>query len=372
MTETKTNKILPAHLQNTSFGFVKLRKKSKIPIEKDWQNKPYTYDGIQLWIDQGNNYGVLGGYGGLVVIDADTEEIDKIVKDTLPPTFTVKTPRCGHHYYYICKDIKNKIVLNMGEKHFGEIISKGSQVVGPGSIHPDTGTEYEVVNDVEVAETNQEDIFTNLAEYLPSDGKCDSVFNELTQKYGEPYYFKTIEKGEKDIEIITGINESFWAGLHNAEHIELYEPTEKSFYKYDDLTGIYKEVSPDMIKQDISKRILEESRRINSEELERKRTYTCLNKIVGHLKGISEKRDAFDRNKKKIVHLANGVLKFKENDEADLVSFSPDFCSRNQSPIAFDESAQCPRFLNELLYPATTPDDAILIQKYAGLCLLGE
>ncbi len=30
------------------------------------------------------------------------------------------------------------------------------------------------------------------------------------------------------------------------------------------------------------------------------------------------------------------------------------------------------RFLNELLYPATTPDDAILLQKYTGLCLLGN
>jgi len=74
----------------------------------------------------------------------------------------------------------------------------------------------------------------------------------------------------------------------------------------------------------------------------------------------------------KIVHLANGVLVFNADDDADFVSFSPEFYSRNQSPILFDETAQCPRFINELLLPATTPDDAILLQKYTGLCLLGN
>ena len=46
--------------------------------------------------------------------------------------------------------------------------------------------------------------------------------------------------------------------------------------------------------------------------------------------------------------------------------------SRNRSPIVFDENAKCDRFLNELLYPAVHPDDVVLIQKYFGLCLLGN
>ena len=45
-------KIIPKQLQKTNFGFVKLRKKSKIPIEKDWQNNPYAYKEIQSWIKQ--------------------------------------------------------------------------------------------------------------------------------------------------------------------------------------------------------------------------------------------------------------------------------------------------------------------------------
>ncbi len=351
-------------LQNNSFGFVKLRKKSKIPLEKDWQNKPYTHKEIQSWIEQGDNYGVIGGYGYLIMIDADTEEINKIVRDRLPVTFTVKTPRCGYHFYYICKSIDNKIVLQKDEEHFGEIISKGSQVVGPGSIHPDTGTEYEVVNDIEIAEISREDIFTNLAEYIPSECTKNDVVNGIIEEYGEPYYLKDDK--------VSSINESFWAGLHNVEHIQLYEPVEKTFYRYDDSTGLYIDVSTDLIKQEISKRILDVSREENISDLERKRSNLILNNIIGQLKGISEKRNVFNRSRRKIVHLANGVIEFKADDKADFVSFSPEFYSRNQSPILFDETAQCPRFLNELLYPATTPDDAILIQKYTGLCLLGS
>ena len=357
------SKKLPKQLQSDCFGFVKLSGKTKKPFEKEWQNKPYTYEGIQSWIEKGHNYGVLGGHGDLVVIDADTNEIDKVVKDELPPTFTVRTPLKGHHYYYICKDIKNKIVLTKDKKRYGEIITKGSQAVGAGSIHPDTGTEYEVVNDIEITEISQKDINTYLAEYIPSEN-VDGEFDKLIEEYGEPYYLN-------DKKLI-GINESFWAGLHNDKNMQLYEPSEKCFYRYDDSTGLYIDVSADVIKQEISKRMLEISREKSISELERKRTNIILNNIIGQLKGISEKRDAFDRNTRRIVHLANGVIEFKADDKPVFVSFSPEFYSRNQSPIPFNEYAPCPRFLNELLKPATSHDDAILIQKYTGLCLLGN
>ena len=47
------------------------------------------------------------------------------------------------------------------------------------------------------------------------------------------------------------------------------------------------------------------------------------------------------------------------------------FRSRNGSPIAFDENADCPRFINELLRPALADDDIELLQKFAGQFLLG-
>ncbi len=111
MVETKANEIIPTQLRNNSFGFVKVRAKTKKPFEEAWQKNPYSFDQIQSWIDDGGNYGVQGGYGGLIIIDADTPEIDEIVTKYFPETFTVKTPGQGHHYYFFCEGIDKKIVL---------------------------------------------------------------------------------------------------------------------------------------------------------------------------------------------------------------------------------------------------------------------
>ncbi|MBT6226442.1 MAG: hypothetical protein HOI47_07280 [Candidatus Scalindua sp.] len=111
MIETNTVVTIPTQLQNESFGFVKLRAKTKKPFEDEWQKNPYTYEQIQSWIDEGGNYGVQGGYGDLIIIDADTPEIDEIVTKYFPKTFTVKTPVNGHHYYFFCEGIDKKIVL---------------------------------------------------------------------------------------------------------------------------------------------------------------------------------------------------------------------------------------------------------------------
>lgn len=186
----------------------------------------------------------------------------------------------------------------------------------------------------------------------------------IIDTFGEPYY------SGKD-GTVTALNQTFWASLHQAEHIQLYEPDERAFYRYNHDNGLYGIISEDRIKQEIASRILEVSRQQGLPSLERKRSNSTLNHIVAQLKGISEKKDAFKRGSKQ-VHLANGMIVFKENGEADFCDFSPEYCSRNQSPIPFNAAATCERFFNELLYPSVTPDDAILLQKYTGLCLLGN
>jgi len=361
---------VPLQLHRDDFGFVRLQPRSKIPLEKDWQNKPYSFSGIQEWIQKGGNYGVMGGYGGIIIVDADSPEIASILENRFPKTFTVKTPKKGFHYYFFCSGVDRKIVLKtVTNDHFGEIISKGSQVVGAGSTHPDTGTEYQVVNDIDIATITKESLFEELSEYLnlPSmaQAKFKDNYDEIVKSYGEPYY--VTDKGA-----VSSLNQSFWAGLNMAENIQLYEPDEKSFYRYDNLTGLFSEFTDDVIKQDISRRLLDVSRKNKLPTLERKRTIATLNNIIAHLKGIAEQKHAFDYKDKDFIHLKNGVLKIQKDKLINLVEFSPNFCSRNQSPIEFDPDAKCERFLHELLNPAVSTEDAILIQKYAGLCILGE
>ncbi|MCP4481337.1 MAG: hypothetical protein GY817_00715 [bacterium] len=358
---------IPKKLQKEKFAFVKLKAKSKIPCEKGWQNKPYSYLEIQSWINQGNNYGVMGGYADLIIIDIDNKEFAENIKNILPNTFTVQTKK-GYHFYYFCNDIKKKIILQKQNVHYGEIISKGSQVVAPSSIHPDTNKPYLVINNFDIRLIDKDSLYTHLKEYIPEnlldEKNTHSKYDELVKMYGEPYYLN-------DNDNVTSINQSFWAGKHKEKNIEIYEPNEKEFYRYDIKTGLYKEVTENMIKQEISQNLLQASRDNNLKGLEQKRTNSTLSNIVSQLKGIEEKKDVFNE-KKKIIHLSNGVIAFNENNKSNFVEFSPSFYSRNISPILFKENAKCERFLNEFLKPSLDEDDILLLQKYIGLCLLGN
>lgn len=184
----------------------------------------------------------------------------------------------------------------------------------------------------------------------------------LRQLYGEPFY--TNEKGA-----LTGINEAYWAGLHASENEILFEKDERAFYAYAGDTGLYAVESDDSIRTKISGRMLEASRQANVFDLQKRRTAKTLNSVIAHLRGIVEQQAPF-AERRKVIHLANGVIVFN-GAEAELRPFSPEYRSRHQSPIAFDENAKCERFLNELVLPAVHPEDAELLQKFAGMFLLG-
>ncbi len=191
--------------------------------------------------------------------------------------------------------------------------------------------------------------------------------DELIRQYGSPVYYSETPTGGV---YVSKINEPYWAALYAAEHIMLYEPDERAFYQYEHETGLYSVISPDVIKQVVSHRMLLMSRQADLlEGLEKLRTDKNLNAVMAQLRGIAEHRHAFT-DRPRAVHLANCMLRI-EGGTCIREDFSPKFRSRNRSPIAFDPAAKCPRFLDELLLPAVHPDDAILLQKMAGQYLLG-
>jgi len=153
--------MIPVQLQKKEFRFIKVRRKNKIPLEQDWVKKNnYVFDniGIQAYIKNGGNYGVATGFGNLVVIDSDHKNTQKLVEEKLPDTFRVSTGK-GTHNYFICKDLKQKIVLDNDTEgeHYGEVQTVGQQVVAPGSIHPN-GHKYKVINDVDIVEVSKNQI----------------------------------------------------------------------------------------------------------------------------------------------------------------------------------------------------------------------
>jgi len=185
----------------------------------------------------------------------------------------------------------------------------------------------------------------------------------LAREYGQPFY--TNKDGK-----VNGINERYWAALYARENRVLYDPDEKNFYLYCERTGLWETVTPENIRETISCRILEISREAQQFTLEIQITQARLNAVVSALKGIVERRGAF-KVKQRFIHVANGVIRFADDGDILFGGFQPDDYSRNQSPFAFDAAAECPRFLKELIYPAVEPDDADLLQRWAGLALFG-
>lgn len=201
----------------------------------------------------------------------------------------------------------------------------------------------------------------------PSEAELGESDDPIIERYGKPVILGQKKSGEI---YVKDINQAYWAGLYDTEHTALFEPEERDFFLYCDETGLFSVISPDAIKQVISSRLLGMSRTDPFlSPLESLRTDARLSAVIAHLRGITEQRNAFT-DRPQAVHLADCMLRF-EGSKCFREEFSPDFRSRNRSPIPFDPKAYCPRFLNELVFPAVHSEDVVLLQKMAGQCLLG-
>jgi len=205
--------------------FCKIKKGTKKPYELNWPNKPYTWTEIQEHIKTEVNYGVLCGYEGLIIIDADTAELKEAVEKQLPKTFSVLTGGevGGMHFYYICPEIKKKIVLQVAQedKHYGEVQSWGAQCVGPGSIHIKTGRKYKIIeeNNGFITELDYETLLSVIKPFSESirekEQKSIEELKNLKREQNEKY-------GESDINTISILNVINTTGFKKATNGEIY------------------------------------------------------------------------------------------------------------------------------------------------------
>jgi P4 family phage/plasmid primase-like protien len=149
---------IPKQLQNPEFRFCLIRKQSKAPYENDWANKGYEFNNPKLLehLKNGGNYGVIGGYGKLIILDKD--------KTDLPidfETFTVETGSGGKHFYLISDYEQNHVFI----KQFGELRAKNYQVVGVGSTHPN-GRDYKIFKDLPILQISKEELKKIIEPYL--------------------------------------------------------------------------------------------------------------------------------------------------------------------------------------------------------------
>lgn len=150
---------IPKQLQNENFRFCLVLNSTKRPFEDNWQDTNYKYNDIKLqnWLKDNNNYGVIGGYGNIVIIDIDDKNLAKEVKEKLD-TFTVKTGSGGMHFYILSTYNQNHVFKNK----MGELRASKYMVVGPNSIHPN-GNTYSVVNNAEIKYLETEEVIKIIA-----------------------------------------------------------------------------------------------------------------------------------------------------------------------------------------------------------------
>lgn len=155
--------MISKQLQNPEFRFILIKPNSKTPMEQQWQVKNnYKFDDKKI-IEHDGNFGIVCGYGNLIVLDVDdVKYIDEFDKKL--DTFTVKTGSGKRHYYFTCGEKFDKHYYILGNKA-GELRTSKSQVVIPPSIHPN-GNRYEVIKDIDIKEIDKEYLKNVLGELL--------------------------------------------------------------------------------------------------------------------------------------------------------------------------------------------------------------
>lgn len=145
-------------LQNENFRFALLKKNEKNPIPGvKWGEINYKYNDKEL-LEHNGNYGVIGGYGKLRIIDIDNQELGKKLLEFFN-TFTVQTIGGNYHFYIICDYAKNSVFKN----NLGEFRADNYYVVGPDCYAEDKkkghkGT-YVVLKDVDIRNISEEELF---------------------------------------------------------------------------------------------------------------------------------------------------------------------------------------------------------------------
>ena len=359
--------------------FLLVPKGLKGPVQVGWQNIAYEETLRAEYIQKllATNIGVLMGKASsnLCSIDVDSdaraEEFEK-ANPKLAATFQTKGARGRNFWVRVKGEYPDLFKIKAGTEDWGEWRSNGGQTIVYGT-HP-SGCQYTypvrgaTPVEIEFSEINWPEDTNRPWKDDEHKKKC----KELEEAWGAPFKYRT--NTETQEQTLVGINEPFWAAKYHTENKILWEPSEKKFYMYDPETGLWGIKSEDTIKQEISSSILEVGRDIGEPSTQDMRSERLLTSITRQLRGMVEVQDAFINKGIPGVHCANSYITFDDDGELREHDFSPDFYSRNQSPIEYKGIDKIPkRFLTDLVGPTfSDPDDAVMFQKYGGMCLFGR
>ena len=338
---------------------------TKAPILKGWQTIKVEETRTQEYMTQlrAGNIGVLLGdaSGGLCAIDIDDDDRFEpflALNPSLRETLITKGKRGAQIWVRIEGEFPSstKLKTSAGEEA-GEWRANGNQSVIHG-LHPD-GMQYRRLNDARPIHMTFHEINWPEDLVLPWD---KGAYEKVVEEHGRPFHIS--EKGGFQI------NDYFFVERYKREHLVLFEPLEEEFYQYNPSTGLWGIVKEDAITWQFGLDFKRAGDEVSLEQFIWRRKKGMLSSMVGMLRGLVGRQDAF-KKRQPVIHLANGMLDLGSTPPR-LMTFHPDYFSRNICPLKFDPEAECPRFINELLRQALDEDDILLLQMWAGSVLLGN
>ena len=134
---------------------IRLQPKSKLPMDKAWQNKAtIDVDTVLLWSSEtpSANCGSVAKANGFLFFETDepgvVERYEKETGEKFPKTFTAQSRKDRFHFYFAQTD-ESRVCGSITQKEipFGSLRQNNAYVVSPGSVHPDTGLLYTVVHE---------------------------------------------------------------------------------------------------------------------------------------------------------------------------------------------------------------------------------
>jgi hypothetical protein len=170
--------LIPKQLQKKEYRFCLIKKSSKIPFETGWGEKAnYSFNDKKLLthLNNGGNYGVIGGFGNLAGIDADAFTIQEKIEARLPETLTILSggtnennpehPEKKHYYYEITDGLQKTMAIKKEKENLGHIRWTGGQLVGANSLH-ESGNTYKIIKDLPIAKITSQELYETIGEYL--------------------------------------------------------------------------------------------------------------------------------------------------------------------------------------------------------------
>jgi len=140
---------------------------------------------------------------------------------------------------------------------------------------------------------------------------------------------------------------------------------------YDEEIGVWSMMAPAELNDVIVQTARHYGVMTGHDELVSKMTEPVCNHIRRFMR--ESKVDPFKTRPRNVVHAANGMVEISKDGTCTLKPYDRKYYSKTRCNIAYNPTAQCPRFINELLKPMLeTEDDLNSMLLYGAQCVLPD